>query len=81
MDIHATTTTGARYRTRVGADYDPGYGGTAIMFGETALALATDEGIPRRSGVCTPATAVGDVLTDRLRAQGFTFEVERLSHA
>ena len=81
MDIHATTTTGARYRTRVGADYDPGYGGTAIMFGETALALATDGGIPRRTGVCTPATAVGDVLTDRLRAQGFTFEVERLPRA
>ncbi|MFM6849078.1 MAG: saccharopine dehydrogenase family protein [Terrabacter sp.] len=79
MDIHATTTTGARYRTRVGADYDPGYGGTAVMFGETALALATDDGIPRRSGVCTPATALGDVLTDRLRAQGFTFAAERLS--
>ncbi|NUO92785.1 MAG: enoyl-ACP reductase [Dermatophilaceae bacterium] len=79
MEIHAATTTGAHYRTRVGADYDPGYGGTAVMFGETALALATDDGIPRCTGVCTPATALGDVLTDRLRAQGFTFEVERLS--
>ncbi|MGO4598611.1 saccharopine dehydrogenase family protein [Terrabacter sp. 2RAF25] len=77
MDIRATTTTGARYRTTVGADYDPGYGGTAIMFGETALALATDDGIPRRTGVGTPATALGDGLTDRLRAQGFTFEVAR----
>lgn len=78
MDIRATTTTGAHYRTRVGADYDPGYGGTAIMFGETALALATDDGIPRRTGVGTPATALGDALTDRLRAQGFTFDVARV---
>ena len=77
MDIHATTSTGARYRTRVGADYDPGYGGTAVMFGQTALALALDDGLPRRVGVCTPATALGEGLVERLRAQGFTFDVER----
>jgi short subunit dehydrogenase-like uncharacterized protein len=33
--------------------------------------------VPRRAGVCTPATALGEVLVERLRAQGFTFEVER----
>ncbi|MEW1953768.1 saccharopine dehydrogenase NADP-binding domain-containing protein [Terrabacter sp. NPDC080008] len=77
MDIRATTTTGARYRTRVGADYDPGYGGTAVMLGEAVLSLASDDGVPMRAGVCTPATALGEVLVDRLRAQGFTFDVER----
>ncbi|GGN05416.1 putative trans-acting enoyl reductase [Terrabacter tumescens] len=77
LDIRSTTTTGARYRTRVGADYDPGYGGTAVMLGQTALSLALDEGVPRRAGVCTPATALGDVLVERLRAQGFVFDVER----
>ena len=77
LDIRSTTTTGARYRTTVGADYDPGYGATAIMLGQTALSLALDEGLPRRAGVCTPATALGEVLVERLRAQGFVFDVER----
>jgi short subunit dehydrogenase-like uncharacterized protein len=76
MDIRSTTTTGARYLTRVGADYDPGYGGTAVMFGEAILCLALDEGIPGRAGVCTPATAMGESLVERLRAEGFTFDVE-----
>lgn len=78
LEIRSTTTTGARYRTRVGADYDPGYGGTAVMLGQTVLALALDEGLPRRAGVCTPATALGEVLVERLRLQGFTFDVERV---
>lgn len=77
LEIAATTTTGAHYRTRVGADYDPGYGGTAVMLGQTVLALALDEGLPRRAGVCTPATALGEVLVEQLRAQGFTFDVQR----
>ena len=77
LEIHATTTTGARYRTRVGADLDPGYGGTAVMFGETVLSLALDSDVPRRVGVGTPATALGEVLVDRLRAHAFTFDVER----
>jgi short subunit dehydrogenase-like uncharacterized protein len=33
MQLRATTTSGARYRTKVGADHDPGYDGTAIMLG------------------------------------------------
>jgi len=77
MDIRATTTTGARYLTRVGANHDPGYSGTAVMFGQSLICLAHDDGMPMRAGVCTPATAMGDALVGRLRAQGFTFEVER----
>jgi short subunit dehydrogenase-like uncharacterized protein len=79
MEIRATTTTGARYRTRVGADYDPGYNGTAVMLGQSALCLALDEDrLPARAGVLTPATAMGDLLVERLRAAGFTFDVERV---
>ncbi len=80
MEISGTTTTGARYATTVAADLDPGYNGTAIMLGQSALCLALDAPrLPNRAGVLTPATAMGDVLVDRLRAQGFTFEVERIS--
>ncbi len=79
MEIRTTTTTGARYVTRVGADHDPGYSGTAVMFGQSLLCLASDEGVPSRAGVCTPATAMGDALVDRLREQHFTFEVERVA--
>ncbi len=80
METRTTTTTGARYVARVGAPYDPGYTGTAVMLGESALALALDEDrLPHRAGVLTPATAIGDVLVERLRAHGFTLEVERLA--
>ncbi len=79
MEISSMTTTGARYRTTVAAEHDPGYGGTAIMLMQSALCLALDgPRLPQRSGVLTPATAVGDALVDRLRAQGFTLEVERV---
>lgn len=78
METRTTTTTGARYLARVGAPLDP-YTGSAVMLAESALALALDEDrLPRRAGVLTPATAIGDVLVDRLRAQGFTLEVDRL---
>lgn len=79
LEITASTSTGARYRTVVADDHDPGYDGTAIMLGQSALCLALDgPSLPQRSGVLTPATAMGDVLVERLRAQGFSFEVERV---
>lgn len=76
LDIETTTTTGARYRTRVALDKDPGYGGTAVMLGETALCLAIDH-LPPVAGVLTPATAMGDALIDRLRAAGMTIDTQR----
>jgi short subunit dehydrogenase-like uncharacterized protein len=79
LEIRTTTSTGAKYVTRVGADYDPGYDGTAVMLGQTALCLALDgDLLPDRAGILTPATAMGDVLVDRLRAHGFTFDAERV---
>lgn len=79
MEIVARTSTGAVFRTRVGADKDPGYTGTAVMIGQAALALALDDDrLPALTGVLTPATGIGEVLIERLVAQGFTFETERI---
>ena len=77
LDIETTTTTGARYVARVAADLDPGYSGTAVMLGQSALALAYDD-LPTGGGVLTPATALGAHLIGRLRTQGFTLDVRRV---
>ena len=80
MDIFARTSTGARFATRVAADKDPGYTGTAVMMGQAALALALDDDrLPDRAGVLTPATGIGEVLIERLVEQGFIFETEQLA--
>jgi short subunit dehydrogenase-like uncharacterized protein len=78
IDIHARTSTGERYVCRVSAKGDPGYAATAVMLGESALALVEDrERLPERAGILTPATAFDGVLVDRLRAAGQTYEVSR----
>ena len=75
MEIHTTTSTGARYVSRVAAKGDPGYKATAVMMGEAALCLALDrERLPQRGGVLTPASGIGTALADRLRAAGMTLE-------
>ncbi|BDH55673.1 trans-acting enoyl reductase family protein [Tsukamurella sp. PLM1] len=85
-DVYTRTTSGRRYRATIGADLDPGYSGTAVMLGEASLALALDgdparggAALPDRAGVLTPAVALGGVLADRLRAQGFTVTVDELT--
>jgi short subunit dehydrogenase-like uncharacterized protein len=80
MDLFATTTTGARYRARVRAKGDPGYAATAVMLGESALALLLDRDAlpPFPGGVLTPATGVGDALVERLRAAGFEITARRV---
>ena len=79
MEVHARTTTGARYVAVVAARGDPGYAATSVMLGESALALALDlDRLPAAAGVLTPATAMGQVLVERLRAAGFTIAVERV---
>jgi short subunit dehydrogenase-like uncharacterized protein len=76
IDIHARTASGRRYVCRVAAHGDPGYQATSVMLGESALCLALDgDRLPPRAGVLTPATAMGGVLADRLRAAGQTLEV------
>jgi short subunit dehydrogenase-like uncharacterized protein len=53
---------------------DPGYGETAKMLGESAMALASDE-LDSPGGLLTPASAMGEMLLERLRAAGMTFRV------
>lgn len=78
-ETRTRTSTGAAYRCVIAADGDPGYQATAVMIGESALALVLDrERLPDRAGVLTPASGIGAVLADRLRAAGFRIDVERL---
>jgi short subunit dehydrogenase-like uncharacterized protein len=74
-EVHTITSGGGRMRAVIAAAGDPGYKATAVMFGESALALALDgEKLPDRAGVLTPATGIGSVLPGRLQAAGFTIE-------
>ena len=76
IEVHGRTAGGAGVVADVAAKGDPGYAATAVMFGESALALALDgEQLPPRAGVLTPATAIGMPLVERLRERQFTFHV------
>jgi len=78
LETHARTSTGARYVCRMSAPGDPGYQATAVMLGEAVLCLLRDEArLPDAAGVLTPATAMGTVLADRLRAAGQPYDVAR----
>ena len=72
MEFHAETTGGPRVVATVGARRDPGYGGTAEMISQGALALAAGESLS--AGVTTPAVALGLPYAQRLRGQGFTLD-------
>ncbi|MEV8549903.1 saccharopine dehydrogenase NADP-binding domain-containing protein [Streptomyces glaucescens] len=64
---------GRRVLTEVSGG-DPGYDETAKIFAESALSLALDD-LPPTAGQVTTAVAMGDALTERLRAAGITFRV------
>lgn len=79
VETYATTTRGARYVASMAQQGDPGYAATALLLGESALALARDrDQLPDRCGVLTPASAMGDVLLKRLAAAGVTVHTARL---
>ncbi|MFI1465367.1 saccharopine dehydrogenase family protein [Nocardia carnea] len=78
MRTYTRTTSGARYLATFAGQGDPGYKATAVLLGESGLALAFDPK-PEIAGILTPAAAMGDVLTERLRAAGMTIDVEPLS--
>lgn len=77
MKTFATTTSGAKYVCTFAGQGDPGYQATSVMLGEAGLCLAFDE-LPGPAGVLTPASAMGDPLTDRLRRAGLTIEVQSI---
>lgn len=75
MELRATTSSGRRYEAVAAGPGDPGYAATAVMLGEAALALALDHPrLPDRAGSLTPAAGLGDVLVERLRAAGHTYD-------
>lgn len=79
VETYATTTCGARYVASMAQDGDPGYAATAVLLGESALALARDrDRLPDRHGVLTPVSAMGDILLKRLGAAGVTVHTARL---
>lgn len=80
VQLVAEAEDGQKFFGRVSAQGDPGNRATVQMACEAALALAGPRdalpGGPERGGVLTPATALGEVLLERLRAGGMTFEVD-----
>lgn len=72
---------GETLRATVRATKDPGYGATALMLAESALCLARDTettgalGYTIKGGVLTPASAMGEVLIDRLNEAGMTLRM------
>ncbi|WP_182113161.1 MULTISPECIES: trans-acting enoyl reductase family protein [unclassified Actinotalea] len=75
MTVHALTTTGRHYGAVAAGSGDPGYAATAVMIGQSALALALDgDRLPDRAGSLTPAAGLGDVLVERLRVAGHTYD-------
>jgi short subunit dehydrogenase-like uncharacterized protein len=71
--LHGTSS-GATLIATLGDTLDPGYSGTAKLIGEAARCLAEDE-LPGSGGVLTPASAMGDLLIERLIAAGVQFDI------
>lgn len=79
VETYTTTTTGARYRTTMSQQGDPGYKATSGLLGECGLALALDrDKLTDLRGVLTPAAAMGDALLTRFPAAGVTLQTDRL---
>lgn len=79
FETYAHTTDGSLYRATFAMVGDPGYAATAVILGESALALALDrDDLCSRGGVLTPAVAMGRTLPGRLVAAGTRIDVERI---
>ena len=70
-----TNKKGQQLSVQVTGDRDPGYGCTAKMLAQSALCLAFDVAKEDKAGgFWTPATAMGDLLIERLNQHaGMTF--------
>lgn len=76
LRLYGTTAAGDEIVTKVTGDRDPGYGSTAKMLAESALAFLDVPHDEVGGGFWTPATAFGDVLIDRLVDHaGLSFEI------
>jgi trans enoyl reductase len=80
VEIYTTTTNRSRYRATIAQQGDPGYRATAVLLGESALALALDrDKLSDLRGVLTPASAMGDALLARFPVAGVSLEIARLA--
>jgi len=80
-ETYTTTTSGARYVATIAQRGDPGYKATAVLLGESGLALALDrDALSDLHGVLTPAAAMGDALLARFPAAEVSLETARLMH-
>ena len=69
------TAAGETLRYAVKGKYDPGYGSTSRMIGETGIALLESDAA---GGIGTPGSILGEALVARLREHAaLTFEVEQ----
>ena len=76
LRFFGTTSDGRTIRTRVTGDRDPGYGSTAKMLGETAVALLDLDRDEVGGGFWTTSSAFGDQLIERLEQHaGLRFDV------
>ncbi len=76
LRLYGRTAGGDEIVTKVTGDRDPGYGSTAKMLAESALAFLDLPHTEVGGGFWTPATAFGDLLIERLEAEaGLTFDV------
>jgi short subunit dehydrogenase-like uncharacterized protein len=81
VETYTTTTSGARYVATMAQRGDPGYKATAVLLGESGLALAKDrDALSELYGVLTPAAAMGDALMARFPAADVSLETARLMH-
>ncbi len=81
VETYTTTTSGARYVATMAQRGDPGYKATAVLLGESGLALALDrEHLSELRGVLTPAASMGDALLTRFPAAEVSLETARLMH-
>ncbi|BBA89452.1 saccharopine dehydrogenase family protein [Mycobacterium pseudoshottsii] len=77
-ETYTTTTTGARYLATFTHNVDA-YASTAVLLGESGLALALDrDRLSELRGVLTPAAAMGDALLARLPQTGVVVSATRL---
>lgn len=78
-DLVGTTSDGRKVKGMIRDQGDPGNRATVKFLCESALCLvANSDELPggqKRGGILTPATALGDVLAERLRNAGMVIEV------
>ncbi len=78
-DLVGTASDGRKVKGVIRDQGDPGNRATVKFLCESALCLALNsEELPggqKRGGILTPATALGDVLAERLRKSGMVIEV------